>query len=589
MPQHSQFIDFGVELELKDGKKIIGKISKASTKGLSLYDVEFGDGTLSPSFKVRASRLKDLRVLSVANKKNNGNGPNINNNNNNATRKNKNGSGQNNVHVNGNTIEWQGDDVKMIKEQEDFDFQGNLNMFNKKDVFAKLREQDEIDPSNRLVSHNRKQSGTSSPFKEKYDIDEMVIPNAKDDSWNKITGQKPEGKQYDNVKSGSESEKATEEYDSDVESDSPDTQLEHLPVTNSINITHLLHSAVEGDEKSKSQEELLSKLQKMIISQTSQNSKTPRSMPFNLTLKNKKTKQSIPMATPVQLLEMERLAQENFDISINSLNDIFALNSSYFIKQKLGGGLRLTSGNSNPEPLVVIFACDSNRSGLKALTLGRFLCQNLQVRVITLFTSANTYHQNEKTSNRGSRSNRVKGSNSDDNSDDDDAAIKRSTDMFVKCGGKVVNSLAALDNILKKLNSPIELIVDAMQGFDCNLIDFDNNQRRITDMVTWCNDMIARRNIKIVSIDIPSGYDGGSGLQNFTVALNRVDYILCSYTWPLTSLHALKNVIKCQETEETVIMVDCGFPKNVYLQRNSLRKFHNVDTFVNRGSIALTL
>ena len=62
----SQFVGFGVQVELKDGKLIQGKIAKATSKGLTLNDVQFGDGGKSQAFKVRASRLKDLKVLTVA-------------------------------------------------------------------------------------------------------------------------------------------------------------------------------------------------------------------------------------------------------------------------------------------------------------------------------------------------------------------------------------------------------------------------------------------------------------------------------------------------------------------------------------------
>ena len=625
--QQSQFVGFGVQVELKDGKLIQGKIGKATSKGLTLYDVKFSDGGTSQAFKVRASRLKDLKVLSVAQNNYNGNKQNraYNNNNNNNIRDsnklvgfnnnqggiisdsniNRNNSKQKNnktVYNSNNTYnhnsgsgkntesndDWQNDDIRKIKEGEDFDFQGNLSMFNKKDIFAQLKQQDDVDPAKRLISHNRKRidnnnnsttnnnsngnevnDRNSSPLSSNknknsnnnYDIDEMVIPHAKKDAWDQITY---DGQIKDNGSFGSSDN--DDEYDEEFEDAS------YFPITKSINITHLLHSAVNStnnnDDDGEGNSELLSKLEKMIISETSKTARSNSISNFNPILINPKNNKEIPMATPVQLLEMERLTEETFHISMNDyIDNNFALNSSYYIRQKLGGESRLTMNNSNPEPLVVVLASDSNRSGRKALALSRYLCQTQQVRVLMVFTcSIKDIEEHNK-------------------------ILKANIDNFVKCGGKIATDIKKLKTILTTLNSPIEIIIDAMQGFDCNLIDFDSSQNRIIDMINWCNETIENNNVKVYSIDVPSGYDSGSGLQNFDVAIHRVDRVLCSYTWPLISLANMKSIITngSHENDGNIILIDCGIPRNVYLERNSLRKFYGVDTFTTKGYLSLSL
>lgn len=641
MTYQSQFVGFGVQVELKDGKLIQGNIGKATAKGLTLYDVTFGDGGTSQAFKVRSSRLKDLKVLSVAtnknqkrdksnsNNNNNSNNIGINSSNANNTKKNKSNNNNNadkadriESGINTNNVgDWQNDDVVKIKEQEDFDFQHNLSMFNKKDIFAQLKQQDEIDPSKRLVYHNKKKS---DKINDNYDIDQMVIPNAKDDSWHTINNSasikeeniKGFGSNLNNttttINSNSRplnkyANEEGEDEDNDDEFESAESEVNsnsdgsnYLPITKSINITHLLHSAVNSNnnrtesnnkkstnKKDKDQDgnsmnnktnnnedEILSKLQSMIMKQSTQNGSRQSSISFNPTIINSKTKKHIPMATPVQLLEIERLSQENCGITINSMNDIFAINASYYIRQKLGGSARLTYDNINPEPLVIILASDSNRSGNKALILGKYLCQ--QVRVLTLFTS----NLNNNDNNSGNNDN-----------EEFNESLFENIEIYKACGGKIANNLTQLKNLLKKLNSPVELIIDAMQGFDCNLIDFDTNQDRIIEIIDWCNNIIHTSNAKICSIDMPAGYDSGSGLQNFEVAIEKVHYILCSYTWPLISLNTLRDIINHNNhnNEENVIMIDCGVPRLVYSQKSSLRKFYNVDTFTNGGNICLTI
>ncbi|PJF19633.1 hypothetical protein PSACC_00559 [Paramicrosporidium saccamoebae] len=48
---------------------------------------------------------------------------------------------------------WSQDDVRRYKGEE-FDFQGNLDRFDKKKVFSEIRQQDPTRPEDRLVSHN---------------------------------------------------------------------------------------------------------------------------------------------------------------------------------------------------------------------------------------------------------------------------------------------------------------------------------------------------------------------------------------------------------------------------------------------------
>ena len=72
-------------------------------------------------------------------------------------------------------------------------------MFNKRDVFAQLKQMDTVDPSQRLVAFNtgkstRDTAETSNRNDKQrnnlnYEPDELVIPNAKDDDWNKLSAE----------------------------------------------------------------------------------------------------------------------------------------------------------------------------------------------------------------------------------------------------------------------------------------------------------------------------------------------------------------------------------------------------------------
>ncbi|KAI1766086.1 YjeF N-terminal domain-like protein [Hypoxylon sp. FL1150] len=50
---------------------------------------------------------------------------------------------------------WASEDVTDVQEAGDFDFEGSLAKFDKRRIFDEMKEQDEIDEADRLVSHNR--------------------------------------------------------------------------------------------------------------------------------------------------------------------------------------------------------------------------------------------------------------------------------------------------------------------------------------------------------------------------------------------------------------------------------------------------
>ncbi|CCC71213.1 hypothetical protein NCAS_0G03260 [Naumovozyma castellii] len=567
----SQFIGFEVQVELKDGKLITGKIAKATNKGLTLNNVTFSDGGKSQAFKVRSSRLKDLKVLAVAK------GRKTNNNYNNEKSykqqisANNTSVNNNNNNNNTNSIDWKNDDVEKIKKTEDFDFQGNLNLFNKKDIFNQLKEYD----NNNNITH--------CYDKDSYQNNEMIISNFEHDE-----------DFFDD----------DDEYNFD-DIDDPN----YLPITKSINITHLLHSAV-ADKRSNSvsgisendtnitdinDKDVLHNIENLILNETlSKNKKSqPNRQSINSStsslqllpqqqlqssLKDSKTSQTIPTATVIQLLEIERINFEKYGITSNSLIENFAINSSYFIKKNL-----LTFDNNKKKPLVVIMASDTGRSGLKSIILARYLVQTNRIDVVLLFLpSVMTFILSEN------------------------LEISKHLDIFTKCGGRLVHNIPTvnnrngpesnnsshsshskihqLKNILATLNNPpVDLIIDGLQGFDCNLIDdFDSDLTyELTELLSWCNYQISKYSTQCWSVDFPSGFDSSTGLKNFENAISNVNGIICS-NWPVTSILTLK---KSMNLLKRIVLIDSGIPSNVYLEKNSFKKFQTVeDLFLTEGS-----
>ena len=153
-----------------------------------------------------------------------------------------------------------------------------------------------------------------------------------------------------------------------------------------------------------------------------------------------------------------------------------------------------------------------------------------------------------------------------------------------------------MKNAVDKLNSPVEIVIDAMQGFDCSLADLDESsstsqdydsatsmETRTLDIIDWCNELQNQR--QVWSLDIPSGFDSSTGMANFSSTVQATGVISCG--WPLAAL-PMASMVAPNRFEECAV-IDMGTPHCVYSQRTSLRKFLSCDLFVTEGSVTLEL
>lgn len=272
----------------------------------------------------------------------------------------------------------------------------------------------------------------------------------------------------------------------------------------------------------------------------------------NYYLTNISTGNQIPVCSPIQLLDIERLASENFSYSTLLMAETFSSNLSSFITQKLlGGSSRLNPNNHNLPPLVLLLI-GSERCSARAFAVGRHLT-NHGVRVLAFII----------------------------NKDMADETYLKEKEMFENVGGKSLSgTVSELLHILNhQLDTPVELIIDALQGYDDHLDDIfyeSREQAIIEELISWCSE--PRQLNKIMSFDIPSGIDGGSGSY-----LDNSLAISCrwcvSMGLPVAGiLHAYRNEILRvnEDTETTHLLVDIGIPNTVYSRKSNLRRFEKI-------------
>ncbi|KAM9933587.1 hypothetical protein OXX80_006797 [Metschnikowia pulcherrima] len=255
---------------------------------------------------------------------------------------------------------------------------------------------------------------------------------------------------------------------------------------------------------------------------------------------------SVPLASPVQLLEIERIAQDNFGIDIKTSTEIAALNLYNLVVSKiLGGSVRLSNRKNHNLPPLVLLLIGSGHCSSKAFALGRHL-SNHGVRVLA-------YVINEEIV---------------------EADALHQCHLFEKCGGKVVSTGFAelLDILTNQLDTPVELVIDSLQGFASQLPDLfytPQSMETLKQVVGWTNE--PGQKFQVLSLDISSGIDGGSGTISDPLLKINSNYI-ASLGVPISGLlHAHNNCSLNDDTQHYV--VDIGISNAVYGVKPHLRKF----------------
>ncbi|ODV77012.1 YjeF N-terminal domain-like protein [Suhomyces tanzawaensis NRRL Y-17324] len=506
----AEFLNYKVDLTLKDGTRSSGVITHVDNRQISLGNATQSSfpGQTIPNLQVNSSQIADLKVIQLPpdfykggrGKKPKADTPSLLDSaiifaktsapssredksiDSPKTKAPKKTAARSNSPTGSVDPDWGNDGgVKDIKASTDFDFAANLAMFDKKSVFADFQKKDTVNPGDRLVGHNRIEQGKGPKTKkEKYDNDEMVLDSKKNDNWDNI---------------GNTSKVDLTKHKASHSS----TPVYKDPVTNQ-----------------------------------------------NLKLVHSSTMSPIPLSSPVQLLEIERLSSESYGITPPIMAEVLATNLSQLIAtQMLGGSSRLNKKNHNLPPLVLLLI-GSARCGSRAFATGRHLT-NHGVRVLAFVI----------------------------NTEDTDKDLTTQWQLFENGGGKVITSSVPelLSIINHQLDTPVELIIDALQGYDDHLEDIfylENDQQVLRSLMEWANE--PSQQSKILSLDIPSGIDGGSGtLLDQSLKLNCRWCV--SMGLPITGLiHAYKNGY-LDVGEVTHYLIDVGIPNKVYSSKGNLRKF----------------
>lgn len=402
--------------------------------------------------------------------------------NNNSTSNGKKKILKKNAYSNDEAIVWN-DNVAQIKSGDDFDFESSTAGFDKHAALSEFANNDRIDPSQRLAAHNK----LNSEVKTKYSNDENVL-GQKIDKWEQES-----------------------------------------------------RSASGGTERTTRVREITANNLAAVVGTKPRYNRSPSLEFRGLQLACSQTKDILPLASPIQLLEIERSSHESFKISPQLIAENASRGITGLVIKILGGSSRISQKNHNLPPLVLLLV-GNNRSGSRALAAGRQLT-NHGVRVIAFtLTDFNAV-------------------------DEFDENVRYQLDLFQLAGGKCTSSLSGLNKLVSDLDTPIELVVDALQGYDTNLSDLWGDELELAkQLIRW----VQQQDISTMSIDIPSGIDAGSGLMGDLETIDAKWVV--SLGLPVNGiLHAYSNGAASLGSW-THYLIDIGLPSNLF-KKGSLRKF----------------
>ncbi|KAF8249584.1 YjeF N-terminal domain-like protein [Wilcoxina mikolae CBS 423.85] len=397
---------------------------------------------------------------------------------------------ENGHYINADEEGWATEDVTDFKETE-FDFQGNLDRFDKKSVFSQIKAKDTTAEEARLVSFNRLPRRDKVPPRKNYRNTENVLGGyangqslADREGW-----QAPEFNAVQSEDTDDEDEDELIRGRNVGAADSGRSSrraMSRQSISNRLTTRQLSSSNIAGRGSADN-------LQALSSSGSAVMNK-PGKPSFRLAPSNR----PCPVVSPLQMLDVERIAEVELGLTDDMMTENGGRGIATVAIQAFGK--RISASNHNALPVVLVFA-GNNKSGSRAIAAGRHL-KNHHVRVMVCVLGLE--REDELLEN-----------------------VRRQLNIFRNAGGKVARWEEMQSNI-KVLDSPPELIIDGLLGMHLGFEDLrTDDQATAFEMVQFAN----KSKASVLSVDIPSGVDGSTGdiaqLEDTDAFYMRAKWVVC--------------------------------------------------------------
>ncbi|KAI1114646.1 YjeF-related protein N-terminus-domain-containing protein [Nemania sp. NC0429] len=370
---------------------------------------------------------------------------------------------------------WASEDVTDVQEAGDFDFEGSLAKFDKRTIFNEMREQDQIDDADRLVSHNRlprPKPGTAGGRNLHYTENVLDAPP----SASKITRETP-------------GDFWRSEADDDLVNEGGETLSGREGSGRSSRLRG--ESRMSTTRRSRSRKTSASAIAAGPSRVNSGPSPAALALPGLYTLASNRR---IDTVTHLQMLVVENVASNELGMT----EDLVAENAGRGIcevamRALADPAIQLRAAASSPPATnTVAVVAGNNKSGARAIAAARHL-RNRNIH--TLVCVVGIERERELL---------------------DD--VRRQIRLFRNFGGTVYTKSELFEYLAQSSNSlntsphiSVSLIVDALLGLTISFEELRKSDQATTyELMEWAN----RNEAFVMAIDIPSGIEPSSGRVN---------------------------------------------------------------------------
>lgn len=400
---------------------------------------------------------------------------------------------------------WASEDVTDVQEAGDFDFEGSLAKFDKRTIFDEMRQQDQVDESERLVSHNRlprPKPGTAGGKNLHYTENVLDLPSATpklketpDDFWKseaddgtlnggaeRLSGREGSGR---NSRLRGESRLSTSRR-----SQSRKASTAHgIAVVGgpSRGNSNVRRPADTGPRERPH-------MPRVSWSDANLYAQQPGLSGGGDGFYTEISSRRIETVTHLQMLNLENIAHNEVGLT----EDLMAENAGRSIAEVAltaldDPAIKLrNAAASPPSASTIVVLAGNNKSGTRAISAARHL-RNRGVNVLICVVGIERERELVE-------------------------EVRRQVRLFRNFGGLVCSKAQLFDHLNKSASTldassqaPVTLIVDALLGLSISFEELRKSDQATTyELMEWAN----RNEAFVMAIDIPSGIEPTKGTVN---------------------------------------------------------------------------
>lgn len=404
---------------------------------------------------------------------------------------------------------WASEDVTDVQEMGEFDFEGSLRKFDKRTIFDEMKEKDQIDESDRLVSHNlarpKPKPGTAGGKNLHYTENVLDIPSSiekhnkapPDDFW--------KSEADDGARNGSEKLSGRE-----LGSRQSSRRGEGKPASARRSQSRKASAATVAVGQGPSRTNSGVSAQKPARRRRrAKNADTQEKLPsgasssagFVVPPSNRR----VEVLSPLQMLNLENIAQNDLGLTEDMMTENAARGMAEVALHTLTDPaikVRLAAADANsPEvPATIVILAGNNKSGYRSIAAARHL-RNKGVNVILCVVGIERERELS-------------------------VDMIKQLRLFKNFGGKVCNKTELFEFVRKasmpviSMDAPrsvlpqappmaVTLIIDALLGHVTPFEDLRaSDQATVYELIEWTN----RNEAFVLAVDVPTGIDHTTGL-----------------------------------------------------------------------------